>query len=76
MLVKIEFKSGSYHVVNAGSMFQSEDECRDAFLGLLEGGSRFFKLDDHQGRKRIINRENVNTIEFGYQRGAADQYRK
>jgi len=77
LLVKIEFKTGSWLLVNAGDMFQSDEECRKAFMELLDGDApyRFVKLDDFQGKKLIINRENINSIEVGYQKGAGEKYR-
>jgi len=77
MLVKIEFRTGSWLVVDAGGMFQSEDKCRDAFIELLNGGpaAEFVRLDDFQGRRLILNRRNVNSVEVGYQRGAGERHR-
>lgn len=66
MQIKIEFRHGGYLVLNAGGLYQSTDECQDAFLRLLNGSDRFFKFVDHLGRKKIISRDNVNSIDIGY----------
>ena len=76
MLAKIEFRSGSFLPVDTGGMFQSSDECRDAFMELLgEAGETapgaFVKFDDFQGKKMIINKGNINSIEIGYRKGGA-----
>jgi len=69
MLVKIEFRTGSFLTVDAGDMFACADECRDSFAGLLNGPERFFRFTDFQGRMLIINAGNVNSVEVGYVKG-------
>ena len=73
MLVKIEFRTGSYLSVNAGDMFQSADECGEAFARMLNGddgkpGERFFKFTDFHGKRMIINRGNVNSVEIDFRK--------
>jgi len=70
MLVKIEFRTGSFLTVNAGDMFQSADKCRETFLELLNGPDRFFKFDDFNGKKLVLHKENINSVEVDYRKGA------
>ena len=76
MLVKIEFRQGSFLVVDAGDIFPSADACRDAFMELLDDGvSDFFKFNDCHGQRMIIKKGNINRIEVGYEKGAGERFR-
>ena len=73
MLVKIHFRTGTWMLLEAGGMFQSAAECRDAFMDLLNGTKdgppgEFITLTDFRGRKVILNRSNINSVEVDYKK--------
>jgi len=75
MTVKIEFKQGSYLLLNWGDEFPSASAARNAFLNLLNG-QPFLAVDDFQGKKLILHKENINSVEVGYVKGQNEKYRK
>jgi len=76
LLVKIEFNTGSFLTIEAGGLFQSAEDCREAFLGILNDAAHFFKFTDFLGRMFVINKNNINSIEVGYQKGAGARHGK
>ena len=70
MLVKIEFRQGSFQLLDTGDMFESVKTCREAFLELLNGKDIFFSYNDFRGNQLLINRDNITRVVFDYQRDA------
>ena len=69
MWLHIEHCKSGYTEVNVGdSLGKTEAEARERFAGMLESGMGFIKLDDVRGRKYVINRNDISSVEFGYRR--------
>ena len=57
--------------VNVGdSLGKTETEAREKFAGMLESDMDFIRLDDVRGRKYVINKNDISSVEFGYRREA------
>ena len=70
MLVKIEFRQGSFQLLDTGDNFGSVKECREAFKELMNGKDIFFSYDDYRGNQLLMNRDNVTRVVFDYKKGA------
>lgn len=60
MLVKIEFRQGSFQLIDTGDEFKTVQECRSAFKELMNDEGAFFSY----GHKLLINRDNVTRVLF------------
>jgi len=69
MWLHIEHRGSGYTEVNVGdSLGKTETEAREKFARILESDMGFIKLDDVRGRKYVINKSDISSVEFGYKR--------
>jgi len=69
MWLHIEHCKSGYTEINVGdSMGKTETEAREKLAEMLGSDEDFVKLDDARGRKYVLNRNDISSVEFGYRR--------
>jgi len=69
MIIHVEFEKGDYLNLNAGGLFSDTESARKAFLDKIKSAEAgFISVNDHQGKPKLLNVGNINSIEFDYVR--------